>query len=132
MEKNVEVVKALYEAFARGDLPGVLGAFAPQIEWREAESFLLADGNPYIGPQAVAEGVFLRLASSVENFAALPHRFIDGGETIVVEGRYQGKVRTTGKPVDAQFVHAWELHDGKIFRFQQYTDTKQWADAAAQ
>lgn len=130
MGKSCEMVKALYEAFGRGDVAAVLGAFDSQIEWNEAENFLYADGNPYVGPQAVAEGVFQRLVANVDNFAVLPENYVEGGETVVVEGRYRGSMKATGTPVDAQFVHVWHLRDGKVVRFQQYTDTKQWADAA--
>ncbi len=130
MGKNGDIVKALYEAFGKGDLPAVLGAFDPAIQWSEAENFLYADRNPYDGPQAVAEGVFHRIASDVENFAALPERFIEGEDTVVAEGRYQGTMKATRTPVDAQFAHVWQLRHGKVIRFQQYTDTKQWADAA--
>ena len=38
---NVQLAKDLYAAFGRGDMPGVLAGFHPEIEWREAE------GNPY-------------------------------------------------------------------------------------
>jgi hypothetical protein len=54
MGKNGDIVKALYDAFGKGDVPAVLGAFDPEIQWRQAENFLYADGNPYAGPQAVA------------------------------------------------------------------------------
>jgi hypothetical protein len=36
-------------------------------------------------------------------------------------------MKATGKPVDAQFAHVFEFRNDKIIRFQQYTDTKQWA-----
>ena len=123
------MVKAVYDAFGRGDVPAVLGAFDPQILWSEAEGYVYAEGNPYIGPQAVALGVFQRLASDFTEFAVVPQSFIDGGDTIVVEGRYRGQMKATGRRIDAQFAHVWELRDGKVVRFQQYTDTKQWADA---
>lgn len=130
MGRNAEVVRKLYEAFGRGDVAAVLGAFDPEIEWREADNFLYADRNPYIGPAAVAEGVFQRITSDVEEFAVVPENLIDGGDTIAVEGRYRGRMASTGVPVDAQFVHVWTLDDGVVVRFQQYTDTKQWAEAA--
>lgn len=130
MGKTGDIVKGIYGALGRGDVPAVLGAFDPQIQWREAENFLYADGNPYVGPQAVAEGVFQRIVSDVEDFAVVPERFIEGGDTVVVEGRYRGKMNATGTIVDAQFAHVWQLRDGKVVRFQQYTDTKQWAKAA--
>lgn len=130
MNKNGGVVKALYDAFGKGDVAAVLGAFDPEIQWREAENFLYADGNPYTGPQAVAEGVFQRIVSDVERLEVLPERFVEGGDTVVAEGRYRGTMKTTGTPVDAQFAHIWQLRDGKVVRFQQYTDTKQWSEAA--
>jgi ketosteroid isomerase-like protein len=96
----------------------------------EADGFLYADRNPYVGPQAVAEGVFQRIVADVDSFAAIRDRFVDGGSTVVVEGCYKGRMKVTGKPVDAQFAHVFEFRNGKIVRFQQYTDTKQWAQAA--
>lgn len=130
MATNLETVKNLYEAFADGDVPTVLGAFHREIEWREAEGFLYADGNPYVGPQAVAEGIFQRIASDIEEFRVIPGNFIAGGDSVVAEGRYQGKMRATGAAVDAQFAHVWVFRDGSVIRFQQYTDTQQWKRAA--
>lgn len=130
MATSADLVKAVYDAFARGDVGAVLGGFDPQIEWREADNFLYADRNPYVGPQAVAEGVFMRLGADVDGFTLAPARYIDGGDTVVVEGRYRGSMKATGTKVDAQFAHVWQFRDGKVVRFQQYTDTRQWAEAA--
>lgn len=71
-----------------------------------------SDRNPYTGPQAVAECVCQRLVSEVDRFAVEPKNIIDGGNTVVVEGRYTGTYRETGVPVDAQFAHVWELREG--------------------
>jgi ketosteroid isomerase-like protein len=130
MATNGDLVKALYQAFGRGDVPAVLGVFDPQVQWREAEGFLYADRNPYSGPQAIAEGVFGRIVAAVENFAVLPERISDAGDTVRAEGRYRGTMKATGRPVDAQFAHVWTFRDGKVVRLPQYTDTRQWADAA--
>jgi ketosteroid isomerase-like protein len=130
MGMSGDIVKGIYDAFARGDVPAVLGAFDPKIEWKEAEGFLYADRNPYLGPQAVAEGVFQRLVSDVERFTVVPEKLIDAGDTVVAEGRYKGTMKATGTPIDAQFAHVWRLREGRIIRFQQYTDTGQWARAA--
>jgi uncharacterized protein len=130
MATNEQIIRGLYDAFARGDVPAVLGVFDPAIQWNEAEGFRYADRNPYVGPQAVAEGVFQRIVGDVDDFAVHPAGFLPGADTVVVEGRYQGRMKATGRPVDAQFAHVWHLRDGRVVRFQQYTDTRQWADAA--
>jgi len=39
---------------------------SPDIQWNEAENFVYADGNPYVGPDAVVNGVFARLGAEWE------------------------------------------------------------------
>jgi ketosteroid isomerase-like protein len=124
------IVRGVYEAFGKGDVPSVLGAFAAAIEWNEAEGFAYADGNPYRGPQAVAAGVFMRIVGDVDGFTVSPQRYIEAGDVVVVEGRYSGTMKATGTRIDSQFAHIWQTQNGKIIRFQQYTDTRQWAEAA--
>jgi uncharacterized protein len=128
---NVTLVRGLYDSFARGDVPAVLAALDSTVEWRAAEGMLYADRSPYIGPNAVAQGVFQRIVSDVDSLAVVPQSFIDAGDIVVVEGRYKGKVRATGVRVDAQFAHVYHLRNGKVIRLQQYTDTRQWASAVA-
>lgn len=128
---NVEIVQGMYDAFASGDAPAVLAKFSPDIIWNEAESNSLADGNPYRGPQAVAEGIFARLGQEWETFTLTDQTLYGVGEDMVlVTGRYQGKHALTGKTINAQHVHLWWFEDGMATRFQQYVDTKQLADAA--
>lgn len=38
-----------------------------------------------------------------------------------------GGAQAIGEPLDCQFCHVWHFEDGQIVRFQQYTDTAQWA-----
>jgi ketosteroid isomerase-like protein len=127
--ENVEVIRATYEAFSKGDIPGVLGRFADEIVWNEAENFLYADRNPYVGPQAILEGVFMRIVTEWDNFKVTPDSILDAGDQVITLGFYSGTFKQTGKNVKAQMVHVWNMVDGKAVKFQQYTDTKQFADA---
>ena len=58
--ENVALIKGMYDCFKAGDVPGVLGRMSPSIIWNEAENFPYADGNPYVGPEAIVKGVFAR------------------------------------------------------------------------
>jgi uncharacterized protein len=118
---NIDSIKQVYQAFAEGDVPTVLGALSAEIDWTEAEGFPYA--GTYHGPRAVLEGVFLRLGSEWNGFAAIPDEFIDGGDTVVVLGKYSGTYKKTGKSFQANFAHVWKLQDGKAIRFIQYVDT---------
>ncbi len=128
-QANVEIVRSLYGAFARGDVPAVLAGLDAKVEWREADNFIYADGNPYIGHDAVLQGVFMRVATEWDGFAATSERLLDAGDTVVSLGRYTGEYKATGKRIDAQFVHVFSLENGKVVRFQQYADTLQVAQA---
>ena len=129
--ENVQIIRGLYESFAKGDVPAVLGAMSPDIVWNEAENFPYADRNPYVGPQAILMGVFARLAGEWDGFAVEPGEVLDAGDHVVVLGRYRATYRPNGKGVHAQMAHIWRFKDGKIAQFQQYTDTKQFTDAVA-
>lgn len=120
---NVDLIRSLYAAFARGDIPGVLGMMSPGVVWTEAENFPYADGNPYIGPEAVLKGVFARCGGEWDGFAATPEEMLDAGSTVVVLGRYGGVYRATGRAQRTQFVHVWRIEGGKVARFQQFADT---------
>ncbi|MGZ5434994.1 MAG: nuclear transport factor 2 family protein [Pyrinomonadaceae bacterium] len=127
--ENVKTVESLYAAFATGDIPTVLGALDPQVEWWEAENFIYAEGNPYVGPESVLPGVFMRLAMEWNNFAVTPKEVLDAGDTAIGQGHYSGTHKQTGKQVRAQFAHFFTFRDGKIVKFQQYTDTAQFKQA---
>lgn len=118
---NLNLVKNVYEAFAKGDVMSVLGFLTPTSEWTEAEGFPYA--GTYVGPKAVLEGVFMRLGSEWNGFAAVPDEFVDGGDTVVAIGKYSGTYKATGKSFQAKFAHVWKVQDGKATSFVQHVDT---------
>lgn len=124
-KENVAVVKGIYDAFAIGDVGGVLGRMSPKIVWNEAENYPYADGNPYIGPEAVANGVFARCVGEWDGFAVAIDEILDAGDTVVAMGRYRGTYKATGLPQRTQLIHVWRIADGKVIGFQQYADTLQ-------
>jgi ketosteroid isomerase-like protein len=102
---NADIIRGVYAAFAKGDIPNVLGAMAPDIIWNEAENFPYADHNPYIGPNAILEGVFARIGAEWENFAVKPEEIIESRDTIIMLGRYGGVFKATGKSINLQVAH---------------------------
>jgi uncharacterized protein len=128
-QENVELVRGIYDAFAAGDVPSVLGAMSPEMVWNEAENFPLADRNPYVGHDAIVQGVFMRLGEQWDGFGVEVDELLDAGETVVALGHYVGRHRATGTAIRAQLAHVWRIEDGKAKSFQQYTDTLQVARA---
>ncbi len=129
--ENVKTVESMYAAFATGDIPTVLAGLDPKVEWWEAENFIYAEGNPYVGPESVLQGVFMRLAMEWDGFGVIPAGVLDAGDTAIGHGYYSGTYKQTGKQVRAQFAHFFTFREGKIVKFQQYTDTAQFKEAVA-
>ena len=130
-EENLNIVRGMYEAFGLGNIGGVIAALDPQVEWLEAEHFIYDDGNPYLGPNAVLEGVFARIRDEWDGFRVSPKEILDAGETIIGHGYYSGSYRRNGKTVRAQFAHVFKIRGGKVVSFQQYTDTAQFLQVVA-
>jgi ketosteroid isomerase-like protein len=128
MTDNVEIVRSIYQAFAKGDVSSVLGALDKKIEWYEAEHVTYWTGGPFIGPQAVLQGVFARIMQDFDGFRVDVRRLVGCGDTVLAEARYRATVKATRKQLDVQVAHVWDLRGGKVVRWQQYTDTWQFAE----
>lgn len=126
---NVEVMKGLYDAFGRGEIPTVLGAMSPAIKWHQAENNpYRPSGEAWVGPEAVLNNLFMKLGGEWDGFTVHPKSFYGAGDSVIVEGRYTGIYKATGKSMDTQMCHVWDVKDGKVTRFQQYVDTAKLRD----
>ena len=126
---NVSILNDFYDAFGRGDIDAMLKAFDPKIEWQEAESHpYQPSGKPWIGGDAVLQNLFMRIGQEWDGFAIAAKTFYDVGDAVIVEGRYTGTFKATGKSLDAQCCVIWKIQNGKLTSFQQYLDTAQLKD----
>lgn len=123
----LEIVQRMYVAFAARDRDGILALFDPDIEWIQNDGF--PDGGRHVGATAVLDGVFARFRSEWHSWTARVDEWIDGGATIIAIGEYAGTYRATGASMTAAFAHVYDVADGRITRFRQYTDTARIAAA---
>jgi len=120
---NTDLVRSLYADFAAGNVPSFVSKLAPNIHWNEAEGFPLADRNPYVGPQAIVDGVFVRVAALWSDFKVVVKDVVGSGDVVTMFGRYQGTAIATGIKLDVQVAHTWWIAAGRVVRFQQMVDT---------
>ena len=118
---NKDIIEQAYASFAAGDVPAALGAFADDIEWTEPDGHPIA--GTFVGPQAVLEGVFMRLGEIGDHFAVVPERFVADGDTVVALGKLAWKHKDTGAPASVKMAQVWTLRDRKATTFRQHTDT---------
>lgn len=118
----MELSKKVYGYFSSGDLPGLLGCLADDVQ------FELIGPNivPYFGTYAGREGVeefFRRLLEHEEVLEFTPEEFIDGGDTVAVLGREHGRAKATGRDFTVRWVHVFQGRNGRLVRFREYIDT---------
>ncbi len=121
MATNKEIIEGAYASFAKGDVPAALAVMAEDIQWTEADGFPLA--GTYVGPQAVLEGVFMRLEEIGDEYAVVPDQLVADGDTVVALGNYTWKHKGSGEPAVVKMVHVWTVEGGKAVAFQQHVDT---------
>jgi len=118
---NKEIIQKVYAGFASGDIAAVTAAFADDIAWTEADGVPLA--GTYVGPQAVVEGVFMRLGEFSDNWGVVVDRLVADGDTVVANGKYTWNNKTSGRPCEVRMAHVWTFTDGKAISFLQHVDT---------
>jgi ketosteroid isomerase-like protein len=120
--KNVEVVQQAYAAFGRGDVGAILNLLDESVVWQGvygAASYVPSSGVRR-GKAQVAE-FFKQVAESVQFSRFDPQEFVATGDTVVALGHYTAQV-VGGKGFDADFAMVFQLRDGKVTRFQEFTD----------
>lgn len=121
-QDNRAVVQRGYEAFGRGDIPGLLSLLDTEVEWVTPGPPDLPTAGTRRGHQQVGE-FFQALdgAFQIERFE--PHTFVAEGERVVVLGSETAKVKATGKVLEVEWAHTFTVRDGKVVAFQEYFDT---------
>jgi ketosteroid isomerase-like protein len=122
MTKPVELVQNFYAALGRGDIPALLALLHSDLEWTEAEGFPYYSGT-WRQPQDVLNNLIAPLLRDWDNFSAVADDFIAEGNRVVSLGAYRGTNKATHATLRAPFAHVWRVADGKLKRFDMYTDT---------
>jgi uncharacterized protein len=125
-QANVDVVRGVYDAFARGDVDAVFAAMKPEIEWDESEG--MPYGGIYHGREAIVANVFEPILADVEGFTADPDEILAIDATRVMARGRHGGTGAAG-PVDARFIHIWTVSNGRVSRYEQLADTRRFCDA---
>ena len=116
-QENVELIRAGFEGFNRGDISYVLTVMAEDCEWRPPS--YAVDGESFVGPGGYVRWYerFKETWSSVRITAAIR----DAGERhAVAEVRLENVGRGSGAPVNQVFWIAYTIDDGKFTRIESY------------
>ena len=125
-KSNIELIKTHFAAFGRGDIQSAMNMIAEDVDWQSFVSKIqpteITWAKACHNPNEVLR-FFQELGEKVR-----PEKFeiigiIAQGDQVVVEGYNKGKVRSTGKTYEHDWVMLFTFRDGKIVRHRHYYDT---------
>jgi len=129
--QNIEIVKQVYEAFAKRDINAILNLLSPDVEWGEPDN----PYNPAAGTRHGHKGFleWLEVGRQSEEIVVLePKKFLADNDTVAIVGYTKCIAKPTGKSYETDFVHLVTLKDGKIIRLEEFFDTYAAAEAFRQ
>src|SRR5688500_6403950 len=122
---NLSVVKEIYNAFGRGDVPAILSHLSESVEWEYGGTEMVPWLKHGRGHHAASE-FFAQLNALVfESFN--PKIFLEGTEVVIVLVDLELTVKSTGKKLrEEDEVHLWYFDlSRKVTRFRHRADTLQ-------
>jgi uncharacterized protein len=128
MSNPTEIIQSMYAAFGRGDVPALLEMLTDDVEWTHRGSI----GLPYMGTvrgKAAVARWFGQVAELDGIQAFEPREFLAGPDHVTVLGWERTQALPRGKVFETDWVHVFNVRDGKVTRFIGTYDTA--ASAAA-
>jgi ketosteroid isomerase-like protein len=120
-QQNLDLVRKGYEAFGRGDIPGLLALLDEQISWVTPGPADLPTAGTRRGHQAVQE-FFQTLQNMGDILRFEPKEFLAQGDRVVVLGDDDTRVKATGNTVTFRWVHVFTVRNGKVAAFEEVGD----------
>lgn len=121
-ERNIEIVKAAYEAVIKGDFDGFFAAWTDETEFHEPSS--LPYGGVYRGVAASKRGLSKLVFGAWDDFTFQILQFGAGGDLVFAHVMISGIGRKTGKSFSMPIIEMWRLKEGKVIEFRPfYFDT---------
>jgi ketosteroid isomerase-like protein len=125
-EQNIATVKAMYEAFGRGDVDAILERCTDDVDWA---SDVATPTAPWQGPmkgKSELTRFFTGIAGAgtVNEFTPLSFAANDEDEVMVFL-HWSFTVSATGKELSSNIHHFWRLQDGKVSYYRGSEDSAQ-------
>lgn len=125
-----KVIEGAYEKFNAGDIEGLVDLMAEDVEWVLPEISGISFSGARKGRTSV-RAVFDGILGQQEPINFDVDGMIAQGDRVVAFGQYTWQVKATGRRYAAHWAHIWTVTEGKITRFQEYTDSAAAAAAYA-
>jgi ketosteroid isomerase-like protein len=125
MDKNVQLIRDVFDAFGRGDPAAIVASVSADVDWRHPGGPEIPYGGAYKGREGVSR-FFARIGEAVEVKTWEPrHVLAASADEVVATGAWSGVARPTGKSFASDWGMVFGVHDGRIDSFRVIEDTAQ-------
>ena len=122
MSQNVEVIKSMYAAYAKGDLADIMNHMTDDVQWTSEGVKQMSWAGSWHG-KPNTKAFFEGLNKDLESPHLDMNTFIAEGDKVAAFGRYKATVRKTGKHVDTPVAHYFRLKDGKVAEYRNFINS---------
>ena len=116
------MIRNLYDAFGRGDIPTILNMLTDDVDWYDPWPPAVPHAGRYRGRDDVLR-FFSRIDESLAIEMFQPTEFIANGDRVIVFGSLRAKVKQTGLVYNNEWAMSWMLRGGRVTKWQIYEDT---------
>jgi ketosteroid isomerase-like protein len=124
-QENVEIVRALYERWLRGDA-SVFDAFDPEFQLRpDPAAEWVGVNDIYRGPDGM-RSYMAQVYDAFEDYRPEVEEFLDAGDKVITLAIEHGRGRGSGATVEARHTaHVWTMRANKAVRLDLYLDREE-------
>ena len=126
-QENVEIVRRMYESFARGDFAGTFSFLHPAIEFSQPATE--PGAGTYHGHAGVNEAM-RKWAGAWDDYRVVAEELTDFGDHVLARTRHYGRGKGSGVDVQQQIFQLLTVRDGKIARMRMYYEETEALEAA--
>ncbi|MEH6789146.1 nuclear transport factor 2 family protein [Parasphingorhabdus sp.] len=118
----IDVTRNVFAAFGAHDVDTIVRWLHPGVRIEFYGPVVIPYAGMYDGLEQ-ARGFFETVLSSVDIHQFDPEEFICEGDKVVVTGHLRLTARSTGRPIESDFVHVITVADGKWLLFRDFMNT---------
>jgi ketosteroid isomerase-like protein len=111
MNDDIELIKAVFAAFAERDVDGMLEFAADDIIFSPVTADYAGRTDPYVGHEGIRE-YFRDVASVWDDLRVTPTDFRQIGETVLVTGKVSAQ--SAARVIAGSSGWIWRVREGKI------------------
>jgi ketosteroid isomerase-like protein len=127
-QKNVELVRRIYERWGHGDFRAGTDLYDPHVLLVLRPEF--PDAGAYCGPDEIRRYMREDFLADLEGAVIVGEEFLDAGDSVVVGVNQQATGAGSGAPVGMRYYQVWTFRGRSVIRIESIREREEALEAA--